>query len=663
MLAHCHAGCSQEDVLSALGFGCAEHKAGSSSIKHQDAEAASSPVIQVKSAGNDKKLWRTLEEAQAAFSKLESVRTDKEAQRYLLIHYGLERTVLPDSWRPFDHPDPKLGPGVIYQGESPDGSPVFKYKSFARNDKRKRECRFLFGAGGVLAFERPSAPLVLVGGEEKALAAYCSGYSAVALLTGEKALCGAIIKRIIAMNPPRIVLANDNDEAGARGNKSIGLALAGASFPASKIFVIHWSDDAPSGFDLNDVLIGGGPNALREKIDEARPYAETAIPATITAAALDRKEYPEQRQIIEKIRPEGQTVLGSRPKKGKSWLELGFAVAVASGTRALGAFETTAGDVLYLALEDSERRIKSRLQMLLGEEPKPERLHFATKWPRLDAGGLDALRLWLEQHPDAAMIIIDTFTRVRPPKPPGADPYQADSEATAALQRLALEFHVAIVLVMHQRKSAADDVFDTISGTMGMTASADVVSVLTRENSGEGRLNLTGRDIEERTLALSFEGGTWQYLGEADEDEEPAPLDDAQAFLREILKDGPVESSEIFSQGKKVQISKNKLYGAKDALGIKPKKDGRTGKWAWALPRNELLNARDMGKLAKLGKLGKFGKLGNFGEDREDGEVSEEDDEYYESNFSNSPNLPNFPKIPNFPDCEDVPEVEQEVRL
>ena len=61
---------------------------------------------------------------------------------------------------------------------------------------------------------------------------------------------------------------------------------------------------------------------------------------------------------------EGLTVLGGKPKLGKSWWAYDASIAVATGGRTVGAVECEQGDVLYLALEDNQRRVQSRLETL-----------------------------------------------------------------------------------------------------------------------------------------------------------------------------------------------------------------------------------------------------------------------------------------------------------
>src|SRR6476619_1531684 len=83
-------------------------------------------------------------------------------------------------------------------------------------------------------------------------------------------------------------------------------------------------------------------------------------------AYLDNQTIPELAWAVPGLIPEGLTLFVGAPKRGKSWLILDVALAVASGGRALGAIDVERGRTLYLALEDSERRLQGRIRHLNG---------------------------------------------------------------------------------------------------------------------------------------------------------------------------------------------------------------------------------------------------------------------------------------------------------
>src|SRR5437868_2466692 len=85
----------------------------------------------------------------------------------------------------------------------------------------------------------------------------------------------------------------------------------------------------------------------------------------IAAAELQHKMFKPLRFVLPGLIPEGASLLVSRPKLGKSWLVLDLCLAVAGSRFTLGTLKPEQGDVLYLALEDGERRLQRRMSRLL----------------------------------------------------------------------------------------------------------------------------------------------------------------------------------------------------------------------------------------------------------------------------------------------------------
>jgi hypothetical protein len=275
--------------------------------------------------------------------------------------------------------------------------------------------------------------------------------------------------------------------------------------------------------------------------------AKTPVINFVSGAELEAMDFPEPVWIIPNILGEGYIILAGRPKLGKSWLALCLAVAVSTGGCALGKGELRAaqGKVLYLALEDRLRRIKARLSQILGSSPFPESLLIAESWQRLDNGGLDDLRLFLKEHDDCRLVVIDTLAKVRPPRQKNIDPYEHDAAVGGALQALAHQYGVSILVVHHTRKSAADDPLDEVSGTTGITGVADAIMILKRgRGQVDGTLTLTGRDIEEQELALRFHGqeGLWELMGDA---AECAMSRERQEIMEIVRKDGPILATQV----------------------------------------------------------------------------------------------------------------------
>lgn len=251
------------------------------------------------------------------------------------------------------------------------------------------------------------------------------------------------------------------------------------------------------------------------------PPAETAPTLdTISAGDLQQKDLPPVRWIMQDIIPAGLTILASPPKFGKSWAAIALCLATAAGDRFL-AHRCYRSGALYLALEDGERRLKSRLEKLLNGRPAPPGFDFATMAPTLSTGLIGVLDRYIAQHPNTGLIIVDTLQKVRDVGG-SKDIYGKDYADVGVLKKFADTHNIAVVLIHHLRKAGDDsDPFARISGTTGISGAADTMLVLTKEKRGDdtATLNITGRDVEMQELVLRFNKTTclWENLGDADD--------------------------------------------------------------------------------------------------------------------------------------------------
>lgn len=242
-------------------------------------------------------------------------------------------------------------------------------------------------------------------------------------------------------------------------------------------------------------------------------------PDYITARDLMKLHFEPVDFVVPDILPTGLIVLGGKQKIGKSWFDLNVCLSVAYGGIALGKYKVEQGDVLYMALEDHQRRLQDRMsQLLTPDSEAPESLEIVTQWRRMDEGGLTDLEDWLQKHPKARLVMIDPWILVKPKIKgrPGETGYDADYEALKGIKKLADDYKVCILVQFHLRKAIADDPFDELNATTGVTACADgFISLKRTRGEEEGTLFASGRDYkEEVNLALSFKNGEWKVLGE-----------------------------------------------------------------------------------------------------------------------------------------------------
>ena len=90
-----------------------------------------------------------------------------------------------------------------------------------------------------------------------------------------------------------------------------------------------------------------------------------------------------------------------------------------------------------------------------GTLPLHPNLHLATDWSRLGQGAEVEIDAWLNEKPDAALVVIDTYRRLRPPAGRGEDRYALDYHHAGALKDLADRHQVALLLLHHTRKPTA----------------------------------------------------------------------------------------------------------------------------------------------------------------------------------------------------------------
>jgi hypothetical protein len=255
--------------------------------------------------------------------------------------------------------------------------------------------------------------------------------------------------------------------------------------------------------------------------EEARPKTMPKLtdddwgaePTNWDAVTLLQTHFTDIRWAVPRLIPAGLGLLSAKPKVGKSFLALRVAVSVATGRTVLSRFPTERGRVLYFALEDGARRAKSRLNMIPETtDLRPGDLEIRTASRRLDEGGFDDILSWIKSNPDARLVIVDVFQRVRSASDGGGkkNAYAEDYKAMEELQRLANRANVCILVIHHNRKQQSDDPFDLIGGSTGLTGAVDFAMVLQRDrNEAMGSLFVSGRDMEDLEMAVVFQDGLW----------------------------------------------------------------------------------------------------------------------------------------------------------
>jgi hypothetical protein len=149
-------------------------------------------------------------------------------------------------------------------------------------------------------------------------------------------------------------------------------------------------------------------NAHRDYLNVSE--RQETLPKIQSAADLQKRDFPEIRYVVPGIIAPGLTLFAGKPKIGKSWFCLDVALAVAGDRYCLADLKCNVGDVLFIGLEDNERRLRKRIAKLLPTNIEwPRRFNYATEWPRANEGGTKAIREWCRSTPDPRMVVIDVL--------------------------------------------------------------------------------------------------------------------------------------------------------------------------------------------------------------------------------------------------------------
>jgi len=272
-----------------------------------------------------------------------------------------------------------------------------------------------------------------------------------------------------------------------------------------------------------------------QKVESAfERYPEgNVVQQRYTIRELLEQNLPEVDWLIPEILPKGVlAIITGKPKKGKSFLMLQLANALACGQEFLGV-QLHPRRVLYYALEDGKRSLQSRVQKQ-GIDATDDFVVYDSCPPVDENWGLEKLEHEIQGFD---LAIIDTFAAARMKK--------IDENAAGILQPqlnrlwgIAQQSGTTVLLVHHNRKGPeCQDPIEDMRGSSAIPAKGDVLMGLYSMGGDNTRnFSIRGRDIMERTLALLFDPLTCTFTsrGEAREIEASEALKRALDCLKEF---------------------------------------------------------------------------------------------------------------------------------
>jgi hypothetical protein len=307
------------------------------------------------------------------------------------------------------------------------------------------------------------------------------------------------------------------------------------------------------------------------------------------------------------------TLFAGDPGLGKSSVTIDIASRVTRGTDwPDGALNTRFGNVVILSAEDDcEDTIVPRLRVA---GANLEKLHFlqAVRHAKPDGGtSLDyfSLATDIADLQDAVVSIGDVELVI-------IDPISAylgstDSHKNASVRgllapliQIAQTLHFAIIGLDHLSKAPGRSALYRPNGSIAFVAAARAVWIFAKNpNDPAQHLMLPGKSNlarEQQGLSYTLVEGepdivkvAWGEASSMTADDVLQPEDieersermEAMDWLCEFLSDGPVPAKKIEEAAESAGHAWRTVRRAKDALGIKPHKDGFQGLSSWQLPK------------------------------------------------------------------------------
>ena len=306
---------------------------------------------------------------------------------------------------------------------------------------------------------------------------------------------------------------------------------------------------------------------------------------------------------------------------GKTTISIALASIISNGGHFPDGQKSPLGSVLIWSGEDS---IKDTLTpRLMASGANLSKVHFVgdtlknREIQSFDpANDMQSLLLKASSIEDLALLIIDPIVNAV------AGDSHKNGEVRRALQPI-VEFgeklNCAVLGITHFSKGGqGKDPMERVTGSLAFAALARVVLATAKIDDGDKSKRIFCRaksnigkdeggfqyDLHQKEVAKgiftsyvgfgdAIEGSARELLAEPDNrfggDEGGSAVDDAKAFLIELLAGGEMASKAIENEAKEAGIASSAIRRARTQLNIKVSKSKLDGRWYWRLFNNEIV--------------------------------------------------------------------------
>jgi hypothetical protein len=589
VLLNCHAGCSSEKIVGAMGLTMsALFPDAPQTSKNGAAETASSPTVYTKA--NDAVI-----ELERKFGKRSAWWTYRDANGNPVAAVVRWDTANGKTFRPVA----KIGTG--WRIGDPEGLwPLYQLPAVLKSQGRVYICEGEKAADAVTAL---------------GLAATTSAHGAKA---ADKTDWSPLAGRTIVILP-------DHDEPGARYAEDVATLLARLN-PAPTIKIVNLPDLPPHGdaveyvadrkaAGLDAVAIGSELNRLADVAEVLQPTTVESASGPVLVSLADVEPEPVKWLWPGRIALGKLTLLAGDPGVGKSFVTLDIAARVSRGRPWADAPSVpicVGGAVLLNAEDDAGDTIRPRFDAAGGDVGRVLVLEAVRRRGKAstdsfclktDVGHLETA---IRKVRDCRLVVID---------PISAYLGRTDShnnaevrELMAPLAALAAKYSVAVILVTHFNKGATANAIYRAMGSIAFAAASRAVWCIVKDKQNPRRRlflplkNNLGGDALGLAYAIgrSGPGGApvvvWEKEPVTMLADEVLAIDvskasqkesQAEAWLREALKDGPRASTEVLAEAKDHSFGEKLIRRVFERLGGSSTKADFHGGWLWSLPDAE----------------------------------------------------------------------------
>jgi hypothetical protein len=285
--------------------------------------------------------------------------------------------------------------------------------------------------------------------------------------------------------------------------------------------------------------------------------------------------------------------------KGLTSSTLAAATTTAGGPWA-GRAVLRQGGVFIISSEDDNPEWRRRIRVAGGDLKKVAIRGLEHTWDMLRTAEIEqSIRAAARQMgTDVQLLIIDNAGAYLPEGGNLNDNVLARA-CIGALNRLAAELHIAVVLVHHTRKGGASKNIDAVSGGMAWTqAPRSVVMMAEHPTEAEHKVLWVAKANWAKKppmfeLTIEDCDGTPKvaWIGETDiasaslMSEDATTVGNASQWLLKVLKSGPILSGDMEELAKEAGLSWSSVKRAKQSMPrvTSRKESTRDGNWCWVL--------------------------------------------------------------------------------